>query len=56
MDYDRVFIHEFFLKIPEDFLTSVNVRILVDLFFKFPLDISKSAFDLSIINVYRMNF
>ena len=55
MDYNRVSLQEIFLKIPKDFLISINVRILVDLYL-FPQDVNKSAFDFSIINVYRVKF
>lgn len=51
MDYDRVFMHEFFLKIPEVFLISASARILMGLFL--PTAYSKSTFDLSVI-IYRV--
>lgn len=50
MDYDRVFMHEFFLKIPKEFLISPNVTILIGLFL--PTKYSKSTFDHSIINAW----
>lgn len=53
MDYNCVFMREFFLKIPKEFLISINVTILVGLFL--PTKYSKSTFDLSIINVCRIS-
>lgn len=53
MDYDHVFMHEFFLQIPGDFLISISVRSLIDLFIL--TKYSKSSFGLSVINVGRIS-